>query len=921
MPRLLRITVGNSRLSRQLQRKKISWGKLAKRLTQYETIDCTYDEYRALSPDKQADLKDVGFFVGGQFKGPKRLQAEMVRRSVITLDVDHIDSYDIDAIAETYADFAFALHSTAKHCEDTPRLRLVLPLAKDIKPEQYEPVARRVAEWLGMEVFDDTTFQPARIMYWPAVTVDGVVYSKTNEGDFLDAKEILETYADPTDFGEWPHSSRVDRIRNRVTQAEDPLTKPGIIGAFCRTYDIHSAITEFDLPYEPTEFENRYAPEGSTGAAGAIVYDDVFLYSHHESDAAAQQNCNAFDLVRLHRFPELVGKENDDTPMGQRASYTSMAQLAASHPAVIQELHATTMEEMDAIEEEPQHVNGKDKHPDAAMLTYRDLRLELNTIKGADDPEKACDQMIYKIAAAALSKSENSRMAGILREIYPDPKPSKKSIEDDIKDAHSRMVGRVSNEGTIIDAEKRVIQYALDKNFEGGRTMKRFAGMYWTYEGGLWAPENDERIDGILANTIMELRESRPQDLAELVATIDDRNTSAWLASLAKVIKGTLAAKETRDDPMMLMRTYPLPIINTMNCELWFDHDGNMEQRDHSPDNFFTTRINCEYKPKAKCPEWDRFCELIFAETSDPEDMKRHLEELLGYTISMSRWLKTWVLFHGPKDTGKSTVAEVLKKLLGNSYLGYDLGRFEAKKTNQFTENALVGKLALVDDDFEKSNLLPDGFLKKISEEKSMSTEKKWGDVFQFVSRALPIICSNHWPKTKDLTDALRERALVFPFHHKIAGSERDDARKNAMMKELPGILNRLIAGLVRLRARGDWDTPMDCADARNDFVAHSNMAALFVRQNVEPGDADLKPLDAWHAYEHWLREEQGVGHFRGFGKTSFYEALDALIGGRIPIGGNRTGVYRGWKLVVESRADEMDVADDWDNDDWDDVD
>jgi phage/plasmid-associated DNA primase len=122
--------------------------------------------------------------------------------------------------------------------------------------------------------------------------------------------------------------------------------------------------------------------------------------------------------------------------------------------------------------------------------------------------------------------------------------------------------------------------------------------------------------------------------------------------------------------------------------------------------------------------------------------MQRHLEELLGYTISMSRWLKT-----------KSTVAEVLKKMLGNSYLGYDLGRFESKKTNQFTENALVGKLALVDDDFEKSNLLPDGFLKKISEEKSMSTEKKWGDVFQFVSRALPIICSNHWPKTKDLTD------------------------------------------------------------------------------------------------------------------------------------------------------------------------
>jgi P4 family phage/plasmid primase-like protien len=773
---------------------------------------------------------------------------------------------------------------------------------------------------LGMDAFDDTTFQPARIMYWPSCTVDGVIYKHINTGEFIDGKEILQVYDDWTDFGEWPHSNRITKLRKPTKQAEDPLSKVGVIGAFCRTFDIHAAIETFELPYEPTEFDNRYSPEGSTGSSGAIVYDDVFIYSHHESDVAAQQNLNAFDLVRLHNFQGLVGKEHDDDPMGERPSYRAMSQLAVSYPAVIEELHATTIDEMDVVDdEERQQVNGKDKSPDAAMLTFKDLRLELNTIRDLDDPESACDAMILKIAAAALSKSENSRMAGILKECYPDPKPTKSAIEDDIKDAHKRMTSRVSNEGHIVDAEKRVIQYALDQHFEGGKTIKRFASMYWTYEGGLWAIENDERLDGTLANTIIQLREDRPQDLAELVATIDDRNTSAWLASLAKVIKGTLAERERRDDPLQLMRTFPLPIINTMNCELHFDHDGNMLKKKHDADNFFTTRINCDYKPKAKCPEWDRFCALVFSQTSDPEDMQRHLEELLGYTISMSRWLKTWVLFHGPKDTGKSTVAEVLKKLLGNAYLGYDLGRFDSKKINQFTENALVGKLALVDDDFEKSNLLPDGFLKKISEEKSMSTEKKWGDSFQFVSRALPIICSNHWPKTKDLTDALRERALVFPFHCKIAGANRSDDRRNAMMDELPGILNRCIAGLVRLRKRRDWDIPLDCREARDDWVAHSNMAALFVRQNVEAADADLKPMDTWMMYERWLREEQGIGHLKSYGKTGFYDQLDALLGARIPVSGNKQGVYRGWRLTGVGAVDEMDSiedADDWDDED-----
>lgn len=228
MTRPLRITTGVSRLSRNLTRKKVSWKRLSKRLVQYETLDVTYDEYRKLSPDKQAGMKDVGFLVGGQFSGPQRLQADMVRRSLITLDIDHADPYDLEEITDTYADYAFVLHSTAKHSEDTPRLRLVLPLSKDIPPEQYEPVARRVASWLGMDTFDDTTFQPARIMYWPSVTVDGDIYKHINEGEFINAQKILDTYEDWHDFAEWPHSSRVSKMRKPVAQAEDPLTKPGI---------------------------------------------------------------------------------------------------------------------------------------------------------------------------------------------------------------------------------------------------------------------------------------------------------------------------------------------------------------------------------------------------------------------------------------------------------------------------------------------------------------------------------------------------------------------------------------------------------------------------------------------------------------------------------------------------------------------
>jgi hypothetical protein len=51
--------------------------------------------------------------------------------------------------------------------------------------------------------------------------------------------------------------------------------------------------------------------------------------------------------------------------------------------------------------------------------------MEMNTIKDHEDPEAACDTMIPKIAAAKLSKTDNSRLAGMLKELYPDPKPTK----------------------------------------------------------------------------------------------------------------------------------------------------------------------------------------------------------------------------------------------------------------------------------------------------------------------------------------------------------------------------------------------------------------------------------------------------------------------------------------------------------------
>ncbi len=924
MARIFRISTGPSRLSTRLKRRKVSWTKLASKLQQYHQIDHTYEQYMKFDRERQAQLKDCGYYIGGWFKGSKRLQSEMTRRSLITLDADHLDSWDIDAVIDAYANHEFVAHSTMKHSSESPRLRIVFPLHQDIKPNQYEPVARQLAAMLGMDCFDDTTFQPARIMFWPAVASDGEIWKHHNEGIFVYADALLELYDDWQDFGEWPHSSRVDKLRPAAREAEDPLTKLGIIGAFNRSFDIHAVIARFELPYETTDFDNRYRPFNATGPSGAVVYDDVFLYSHHESDVVGHQNVNAWDLVRIHKFADadvhLSG--TDETPMMKRPSSKLMMALAMNIPEVAHELRYGELSDLDEKgQPTPSVLSEKDKTlvTDEPALTFKSLLGETSAINvEATNLYDVCQSMIPRIAAARLDPQENSILAGALREKYPVPKPTKGSLEKGIDITGKRLTAVLADgEGGIVDIEQELIQAVLDEHFEGGDTLRRVAKRYWTFERGLWALVEDERIKGHTIETMSRLRTERPDDELALVAAVGESKTSSLSKALNDMLAGILAKRAKRDDPLGLMRTFPLPIINCLNCELYFNYKGKMKRKQHKPENFYTIRVGTEYDPDAECPEWDRFNKIIWSESSDPEDMQRHLEELGGYVIQMSRWLKTWVLFHGPKDTGKSTVAEVLKLMLGTAFLGQDFSKFEVRGST-FAEQNLIGKLAIIDDDYARKESLPDGFIKKVSEEKSMTIDIKFGTSVQVVTRALPMILSNHYPRTKDISDALNERALVFPFHHRIAGADKSDKRRARMMGELPGIFVRFVRGLRRLRKRGDWDIPLDCREVHTVWLRHANTLNAFRHECIfEDADNQIEPKLLHAAYKQWIKDnETSPGSIHALGRPELYARLDEMLGNRVPIGGHLKA-WKGYRLH-DPRFDDVEIISD---SEWDDAD
>ena len=326
----VQISTGKSRFEKKWKNKNMQWSALVAKLQRPVITPETYAEYKKMSKADQDNIKDVGGYVGGSLTGGRRGATTVAGRQILTLDLDFapVDYFDD---LELMSSYAACTYSTHKHSASTPRYRLLIPLDRVVSAEEYEAISRKIAEDIGIDYFDDTTYQPSRLMYWPSVSSDGEYVCRYIDAPFLCADAVLDRYPDWRDASYWPESSRTSGIRKKLAEKQgDPTEKKGIIGAFCRTYTVPEAIEKF-LPetYVQCAMEDRYTYTGGSTAAGLVIYEDgLFAYSNHGTDPASGKLCNAFDLVRIHLF----GEQDDDVPPAadttKLPSYKAMMEMA-----------------------------------------------------------------------------------------------------------------------------------------------------------------------------------------------------------------------------------------------------------------------------------------------------------------------------------------------------------------------------------------------------------------------------------------------------------------------------------------------------------------------------------------------------------------------------------------------------------------
>ncbi|MEG0398162.1 MAG: virulence-associated E family protein [Cetobacterium sp.] len=403
------ISIGNSRRDKFWKYEEMELYDFVKRISTTIRTAETQAEYNQMSKSEKDNIKDVGGFVLGQLRDNRRRKDCVISRSALTLDMDYGTPTIIDEIKMRFS-FKCYFYSTHKHTKEKPRLRLIIPLSEKVGSEEYKAISRKVASEIGMELFDDTTHDPSRLMYWPSTSKDREFIFKEIGKEFLNPKEVLKKYDNWRDSTQWPVSNRQKIIiKNNVEQQADPLSKEGIIGGFCRTYNIEEVIEKFlSKVYEKSELQGRYNYIPATSQGGLVIYDNKFVYSHHASDIACDKLLNAFDLVRIHKFGHLDKDRPPEESILKLPSYESMIEFAVNDEKVKTQLgkerEALAKSEFTPVEdvdkENWQSILELDKHgkvKDTSFNIANIIRYEENLQNIVYNQFKSCLDVVGKL--------------------------------------------------------------------------------------------------------------------------------------------------------------------------------------------------------------------------------------------------------------------------------------------------------------------------------------------------------------------------------------------------------------------------------------------------------------------------------------------------------------------------------------------
>jgi P4 family phage/plasmid primase-like protien len=282
--------------------------------------------------------------------------------------------------------------------------------------------------------------------------------------------------------------------------------------------------------------------------------------------------------------------------------------------------------------------------------------------------------------------------------------------------------------------------------------------------------------------------------------------------------------------------------------------------RRHRREDMLTKLAPVEFDPAASCPTWDAFLARVFEGKGELVD---YVQRAIGYSMTGDTSEECFFILHGGGRNGKTTLVETVKHAMGDYALtAMDslVLNYSKQSRNTDDEAALFGVRMAACSETNEGQRFDESKVKRLTGTSEITAMRKFEHPFTFPATHKIWLDCNHLPRINGTDKGIWSRVKTIPFNVCIPPHERDPQLKTKLRREASGILNWMIAGLLRWqRARLTGNEPFEVTAATQAYQTDNDDLGRFLAERTTIGEAErVRPKALFDSYLAWC-DENGV--------------------------------------------------------------
>lgn len=261
-----------------------------------------------------------------------------------------------------------------------------------------------------------------------------------------------------------------------------------------------------------------------------------------------------------------------------------------------------------------------------------------------------------------------------------------------------------------------------------------------------------------------------------------------------------------------------------------------------------------------KTPMWDRFLNETF---KNAPDVKNYVHKLIGYSATGRVGEQILPFFYGTGANGKSVLAEIIQRVLGDYAQAAPAGFLIEKREQHPTElMRLRGARAVFASEVPDGAVFDEAKTKALTGGDTITARKMHQDFVSFQPTHTLFVLGNHQPAVGTGGPSFWRRLRLIPFMNVVPEEARDDQLvEKIIAREAGGVMAWIIEGAVAYYRDG-LHAPQSVLAATSDYEESEDHFGRFLEDVCHVGGGShctVAYARMRYAYTDWCRLEGAV--------------------------------------------------------------